>query len=36
MLRDQGRKAADEFLSASGDDLGNRSSLDLEVILQGV
>lgn len=36
MLRDQGRGAADAFLAARGGDLGHRSSLDLEVLLQGV
>jgi NTE family protein len=36
LLRDQGREAADAFLAASGGDLGHRSSLDLDVLLQGV
>lgn len=33
MLRDAGRRAADEFLAAHGDDLGKRSSLDLNSML---
>ena len=36
LLRDQGREAAGAFLAKSGGDLGQRSSLDLEVLLQGV
>jgi NTE family protein len=36
MLRDQGRRAAESFLAAHGEDLGRRPSLDLEAILQGV
>lgn len=36
MLRDQGRKAAGAFLNMNSDDLGNRSSLDLDVLLKGV
>ena len=33
MLRTEGRKAASEFLIASGDDLGKRSTADLDVLL---
>jgi len=33
MLRDAGRRAADEFLAAHADDLGRRSSLDLDTML---
>ncbi len=36
MLRDQGRLAADAFLTAHAGDLGKRSSLDLDVLLEGV
>jgi len=36
LLRDEGRRAADAFLAAHGDDLGTRSSLDLETLLEGV
>jgi NTE family protein len=36
MLRDRGRRAADEFLQAHRDDLGRRSSLDLDALLHGV
>ncbi len=35
MLHDRGRAAADDFLTAHGDDLGRRSSLDLDVLLEG-
>jgi NTE family protein len=30
MLRDEGRRAASEFLAQHGDDLGRRASLDLD------
>jgi NTE family protein len=33
MLRTEGRKAASEFLMTSGDDLGKRSTADLDVLL---
>src|SRR6202166_824559 len=33
MLRTEGRKAASEFLIASGDDIGKRSTADLDVLL---
>jgi NTE family protein len=36
MLRDRGRQAADEFLQTHRDDLGRRSSLDLDALLEGV
>jgi NTE family protein len=32
-LRDEGRRAADEFLTAHGDDIGKRASADLDVLL---
>ncbi len=36
MLRDEGRRAADEFLSTKGDNLGKRHSIDIDVLLDGV
>ncbi|MDQ0348162.1 patatin-like phospholipase family protein [Ancylobacter vacuolatus] len=36
MLRDEGRKAADAFLEADGGNIGKRSSVDLDVLLEGV
>jgi NTE family protein len=36
MLRAAGRRAADEFLAAHGDDIGKRSTLDLDAVLKGV
>jgi NTE family protein len=36
MLRDEGRRAAATFLVEHGDDLGRRSSLDLDLLLEGV
>ena len=36
MLRDEGRKAADAFLAAHKRDLGVRSSLDLDAMLEGM
>ena len=36
MLRDEGRRAADAFLAAHGDDLGKRSTLDIDRLLEGV
>ena len=36
MLRDEGRRAADAFLATHGEDLGRRSSLDIDVLLEGV
>jgi len=35
MLRDRGRAAADAFLAAHRDDLGRRSSLELDALLEG-
>jgi NTE family protein len=36
LLRDRGRNAADQFLRSHRDDLGRRSSFDLDVLLEGV
>jgi NTE family protein len=36
MLRDEGRRAGDQFLTANGDALGKRSSVDLDMLLEGV
>jgi NTE family protein len=36
LLRDEGRRAADAFLAAHGDDLGRRSTLDIDRLLEGV
>ncbi len=36
MLRDEGRRSAEVFLEAHAEDLGKRSSLDLDVLLQEV
>jgi NTE family protein len=36
MLKDEGRRAAELFLDAHGDDLGRRSSLDLDALLEQV
>ena len=36
MLRDEGRAAAEEFLAEHGDDLGKRSTIDLDKLLEGV
>jgi NTE family protein len=36
MLRDEGRRAADAFLTAHAADLGRQSSLDLDLLLEGV
>ncbi|HVZ07090.1 patatin-like phospholipase family protein [Rhodopila sp.] len=36
MLRDEGRKAADAFLMAHGKDVGARSTLDLDSLLDGL
>lgn len=35
MLRDEGRRSAEEFLQNHGADLGKRSSLDLDALLEG-
>jgi NTE family protein len=36
LLRDEGRRAAGAFLAAHGDDLGRRSTLDIDRLLEGV
>ncbi len=36
MLKEDGRRAADAFLAAHGDDLGKRSTADLDVLLAEV
>lgn len=36
MLRDEGRRAAEAFLAASGQNIGKRSSIDLDILLQQV
>ncbi len=36
LLRDEGRAAAEAFLAAHGEDLGQRSSFDLDALLEGV
>jgi NTE family protein len=36
MLRDEGRRSAGAFLARHGEDLGRRSSFDLELLLEGV
>ena len=36
MLRDEGRRAADAFLAEHGNDLGRRSTLDIDRLLEGV
>ncbi|WP_454684415.1 patatin-like phospholipase family protein [Ancylobacter moscoviensis] len=36
MLRDEGRKAAEAFLEADADNIGKRSSVDLDLLLEGV
>jgi NTE family protein len=36
LLRDEGRRAADEFLAKHGQDLGRRSTLDIDRLLEGV
>jgi NTE family protein len=33
MLRTEGRRAAGEFLDTSADDLGKRSTADLDILL---
>jgi NTE family protein len=33
LLKDEGRRSADRFLAAHGDDLGRRSTADLDVLL---
>jgi NTE family protein len=36
MLRDEGRRAAETFLAENADNLGKRSSIDLDRLLEGV
>ena len=36
MLRDEGRRAAEAFLGANSDNIGKRSSIDLDILLQQV
>jgi len=36
MLRDEGRRAAETFLAANSDNIGKRSSVDLDILLQQV
>jgi NTE family protein len=36
MLRDRGREACDTFLRRHGNDIGKRSTMDLDVLLEGV
>jgi NTE family protein len=36
MLRDEGRRAAEAFLTANGKNIGKRSSVDLDILLQQV
>jgi NTE family protein len=36
LLRDEGRRAAEAFLTTHGDDLGRRSTLDIDRLLKGV
>ena len=35
MLRDEGRRCADEFIAAHAGDLGRRSTYDLDELLEG-
>jgi NTE family protein len=36
MLRDEGRRAVDDFLAAHGTDLGRRATFDLDHLLEGI
>jgi NTE family protein len=36
MLRDLGRAAGEDFLKAHANDLGRRSSVNLDVLLEGI
>jgi NTE family protein len=36
LLRDEGRRSAQTFLERNGDDLGRRSTVDLDILLEGV
>ncbi len=35
MLKDEGRKAAEEFLAERGDDIGKTSTLDIDLLIKG-
>jgi NTE family protein len=35
MLRDEGRRCAEAFIATHGADLGSRSTLDLDELLEG-
>jgi NTE family protein len=35
-LRDEGRRCANTFIEAHGADIGKRSTLDLDALLEGV
>jgi NTE family protein len=34
LLKEEGRKSADAFVAAHGDDLGQRSTADLDVLIE--
>jgi len=36
MLHQEGRRAAEKFLTAHSNDIGTRSTVDLDVLLEGV
>jgi NTE family protein len=36
MLRDEGRKAAEQFLEQHGKSIGVRSTLDIDAYLEGI
>jgi NTE family protein len=36
MLRDEGRKAAQIFLETHAMDLGHRSTMDIDILLEGI
>jgi NTE family protein len=36
MLRDEGRRAADEFVSKHRDEIGIRSTFDIDTFLEGI
>jgi NTE family protein len=36
MLRDEGRRSAEAFLSAHAEDVGRQSTIDLDVLLEQV
>ena len=35
LLRDEGRRCADEFIAAHGPDIGKRSTYDIDELLEG-